>query len=172
LKRSDAESLAANMNNRKVQQYLNMTIDPYTAEHARKWINQTHRLAREDRGYHFGIQPASMDEAVGCIGLKNLNRESLNVELGYWIGERYWKQGLMTEAVSLILGFVFDTLKFHRVYAIVHSGNLGSVRLLEKSHFVREGIYREAHRTGSKWHDVYFYGLLKREWKDTQSKPR
>lgn len=164
LKRSDAESIASNMS-RRVQKFLGIEVDPYTAEDARKWINFTQCAARRDDEYHFGIQLPERSAAAGCIGLKKISLENKKAEVGYWLGEDYWNRGIISEALSLILFFAFDTLQLHRVYAMVDSGNPGSMRVLEKLGFTREGVLREAMAADESWRDDYIYGILESEWR-------
>lgn len=49
----------------------------------------------------------------------------------------------MTEAVRLVVGYAFHELKLHRIEAGVMPRNLGSMRVLEKAGFHKEGIARK-----------------------------
>jgi len=164
INRSDAASIQHHANDPLVAQYLPFMPHPYSLRDARLWINTTHRLARTDIGYHFGIEDRASREIVGCIGLKNVNRHDLNAELGYWVSRAFWRNGFATEAVRLMQGFVFGQLKLRRLYAIVLEANTGSVKLLEKTGFVREGTWRKASLHKKRWYNVYSYGLLKEEF--------
>ena len=81
------------------------------------------------------------------------------------MGERFWGRGYVTEAVSLILGYLFKDLRLRRVYAFVNAANTGSIRVLEKNGFIREGTFRKACMLNRRWTDVYSYGLLIEEYK-------
>jgi ribosomal-protein-alanine N-acetyltransferase len=71
----------------------------------------------------------------------------------------------MTNALDLIMQFAFGKLQLHRVYAIVHSRNTASIKVLERAGFVREGTWRETTLTDDRWHDVYAYGIIDHEFK-------
>jgi RimJ/RimL family protein N-acetyltransferase len=58
-------------------------------------------------------------------------------------------------------------MDFHRLYAVVHDANTGSMRLMEKCGFVREGTWREASQMDGEYGDVHAYGILRREWEQT-----
>lgn len=164
LKRSDIRSIASNANNPEVAKYLPLLPYPYSVDNAREWINISQASARKDTGYHFGIERISESGVIGVIGLTNLNTNDKNAETGYWLAQPFWGHGFVPEAVNLILGFAFDTLKLHRVYAITHSGNSRSVRVLEKAGFTLEGTWRKASWMDNVWSDVYAWGILEEEW--------
>ena len=58
---------------------------------------------RTDQGYSFFLFRREDDALVGGIGLSNVRRGVAETgSLGYWIGERYARQGYMTEASRLV----------------------------------------------------------------------
>jgi RimJ/RimL family protein N-acetyltransferase len=142
---------------------------PFTLDHARKLLNSSNRNFRKGTAFRFGIVPADTAEVVGVINLFNINRDDHNAEVGYWLGKRHWGRGLATEALGLVLRFAFREMKLHRVYAVTHSTNSPSISLLERYGFTREARWREGSFLGRRWADVYAYGLLTREWEQTQA---
>jgi ribosomal-protein-alanine N-acetyltransferase len=161
---SDAASIRLNADDPQIARYMPRLPHPYSIYEARKWIVTTHRLARQDKAYNFGIEDQKSGRIVGMIGLRNINRQDKNAEVGYWVGRSYQGRRYATEALRLILGFAFGRLRLVRVYAVVHQQNIASFRLLEKSGFVREGIWRKASFINRRWRDVYSYGILKEEF--------
>jgi RimJ/RimL family protein N-acetyltransferase len=160
----DRRSLAYHANDEEISRFITHIPYPYTQRHADAWIEKTKRLLDKDSEHHFGICDKETDDVIGIIGLKNINHTDLNAELEYWIGKDHRRQGKTTEAIWLILGYAFNTLGLHRVYAVVHEQNIGSVKVLEKVGLIREGIWREASRWEGVWCDVYAYGILEDEW--------
>ena len=69
---------------------------------------------RTDQGYNFFVYHSD-DALVGGIGLSNLRRGVAETALGYWVGEPYARQRLMTAALPLVLDFAFDRLRLHRI---------------------------------------------------------
>ncbi len=164
LRRSDADSIQRHANNRDIARFLPRLPFPYTLQEARKWIALTPRLAREDTAYNFGIEDVESNQIVGMIGLRNINRQDRNAEVGYWVGKAFQNRGYAGEALRLVLKFAFRKLRLARVYAVVHQKNVGSVRLLDRIGFVREGVWRKASFINRRWYDVYAYGILKEEY--------
>ncbi len=79
-------------------------------------------------------------EPVGCISLmigKNSNFDIAENEgeIGYWIGEPYWGQGLIPEAVRELIRYAFDELRLKTLWCGYFDGNVKSKRVQEKCGF-------------------------------------
>lgn len=165
LKATDASSIHRHANDRQVFRYTTLPY-PYTIKDARDFIKSTVENLEEQSSYEFGISLKEDDEIVGMIGLKKVNRENkLSAELGYWLGKKYWRQGITREAVGLMLDFAFNDINLHKVYAKVMKPNIASFNLLKKFGFQEEGLMREYEKRNNRWMDVYYMGLLKKEFK-------
>jgi RimJ/RimL family protein N-acetyltransferase len=88
------------------------------------------------------------------------------VDVWYVLGDRAQRgKGYGREAVRLLVDHLFDSTPVERVGATCDVENAASYRLVEGLGFRREGTLRSALYHHGKWHDVYFYGLLREEWK-------
>jgi [ribosomal protein S5]-alanine N-acetyltransferase len=117
---------------------------------------------RTDQGYAFLIIRSSDNALVGGLTLANIRRGVAQAgSLGYWMGQPFARQGYMTAAVRAIIPFAFATLRLHRLEAACIPTNAGSIRLLEKTGFVREGYAREYLCINGIWQDHLLYGRLK-----------
>ncbi|MBK7407461.1 MAG: GNAT family N-acetyltransferase [Saprospirales bacterium] len=138
---ADAPSFAHLANNRKVWAGVRDAFPhPYTLENAKEFIE----MVTADQPTHvFAIEIDG--KAVGAIGYfvqEDVYRYS--AEIGYWLGEPYWGQGLMTEVVKLMVEKTFERSNVWRLYAGVYHTNTGSQRVLEKAGFQKEGVLRKA----------------------------
>jgi [ribosomal protein S5]-alanine N-acetyltransferase len=117
---------------------------------------------RTDQGYAFIIVRSADDALVGGLTLANIRRGVAQAgSIGYWMGLPFVRQGYMTAAVRTIIPFAFDTLRLHRLEAACIPTNAGSIRLLEKTGFVREGYAREYLCINGIWQDHLLYARLK-----------
>jgi len=107
------------------------------------------------------------DNAIcGTINLSQIFRKSFqNAYLGYYLFEKYARQGLMTEAVRLILKFAFRDLKLHRVEANVQPENTPSIAVLQRCGFTKEGFSRKYLKIGGKWRDHERFAIIKEDWR-------
>lgn len=91
-------------------------------------------------------------EPIGSIGLMTTRSEifSANMveneyEIGYWIGEPFWGQGLITEAVNELLRHAFNDLKAIAVWSGYFDGNEKSKRVQEKCGFIYQNTVHDKH---------------------------
>lgn len=120
---------------------------------------------RSDQGYSFLLIRRVDRVLLGGVSLSNVRRGvAETVSLGYWIGERFARQGYMTDGLKLVLAFAFDRLRLHRVEAACLPCNQASHRLLLKSGFREEGYAKEYLSIDGRWQDHLMFGLLASEW--------
>ena len=162
----DAEDIAASANNLDVTRYLAVVPYPYSVKDARDFIRRRRKKANRNP-YNFGITLKQSGKIVGMIGFTGLDKFSGKADVGYWLGKKYWRQGIVTEAMEAIVKFAFRKLKLVRLQAEVYVENKASANLLKKLGFKKEGLKRKGARAKStgKWHDTYVYGLLRSDIK-------
>jgi RimJ/RimL family protein N-acetyltransferase len=90
--------------------------------------------------YTFAVVLKSNNKAVGSIGLmigkeSNIDIKDDEAEIGYWIGEPYWGQGLIPEAVRELIRYSFEDLKLKKLWCGYFDGNIKSKRAQEKCGF-------------------------------------
>ena len=116
---------------------------PYLAEHAEAWCG------REANSGQFGyVWAVTVDGAVaGTIGLQPLARpgQRCNAEIGYWLGESFWRRGLASDAVRQVTDWAFAALpELTRVFAPIYLRNEASQAVARKCGYVREGVHKQA----------------------------
>lgn len=97
---------------------------------------------------------------IGKCILFNFSQKNHRAEIGYILNRDYWRQGLMQQALEAVIGFAFNTLNLHRIEADVDTENAGSLAILEKIGFKREGLFRDRWYLYDKWQDSVMLGLL------------
>lgn len=164
LKSSDAKDIYKNAKDKEISKWTINLPYPYPKDGAIKFIKKSHYNLKKKKAYIFGVVLKETDEVIGIVDLFKLDWKNKNAELGYWIGKKYWNKGLMTEAVKLTLGFGFEKLKLHRIYANLFENNTGSKKVLEKSGLSLEGRLREGRYKYGRWHNELKYGILAGEY--------
>lgn len=114
--------------------------------------------------FQFAITLCESGTLIGDCGLHTLAEDPRLAELGYTLAKEYQGQGFAQEAVSAILTYAFRNLALHRIAAIVDTRNGGSIKLLERLGFRREGLTRAAFWNKGEWVDEYLYAMLRSEW--------
>lgn len=99
---------------------------------------------------------------VGMVSVMNL--EHTRPELAYWLVPDAQGEGYATEAMELLLGYVFDTFEIQGLWAQAFAYNEGSWGLLDRLGFAHEGTMRNHRFVRGSYEDVRCYGLLREEW--------
>jgi RimJ/RimL family protein N-acetyltransferase len=114
----------------------------------------------------FVVERRDVPGAIGFVGHYEAHPVLEYVDVWYVLGDRAQRgKGYGKEAVRLLVDHLFDTTSVERVGATCDVDNAPSYRLLEALGFRREGTMRSALFHHGKWHDVFFYGRLREEWK-------
>jgi [ribosomal protein S5]-alanine N-acetyltransferase len=104
-------------------------------------------------------------EPIGTTGFREVNIPARSGVLFIVIGEKeYWGQGYGTDALKLLLDYLFLQWNFHRVSLDTWDGNHRALRAYEKLGFQIEGRLREARFVMGKYHDAILLGLLRDEY--------
>jgi len=160
LEHSDKTQMAKLANNKKIWDNVRDAFGhPYSEQNAEDFIKQQSKSHTEQV---FAI--VRNGELCGLIGLifqKDVYRKS--AEIGYWLGEAFWGQGIATKAVESIVQYAFEDLKLIRIFAGAFEYNVGSMNVLEKNGFQKEGIARMAVFKNGKFWDEHRYALLAEE---------
>lgn len=135
-------------------------------EDARAVVDETLRLAREGTLFHWGLALRADDVVVGHCTLFQIDRKHGRAEVGYSLRRDLWGRGIVSEALGVLIAFAFDTVGLRRLEADVDPRNAGSLRVLEKHGFVREGLLRERWHQEGEIQDAVVFGLLRREWRE------
>lgn len=118
----------------------------------------------ENNGYPKSFAIIFDGNIVGTIGYNTIDNKNKVGLIGYWIGESYRGQGIMSQAFEAIVHYGFTTLNLNRVEVNVAVKNTKSRALPERFSFHHEGTIREAEWLYDHFVDHAVYGLLKREW--------
>lgn len=163
----DAEAIVKYANNRHVWINLRDSFpSPYTIHDAKKWLRNVKKHAPE-----MSWALANSTEVIGGIGihlLPDVYRQS--AEIGYWLGEPFWRKGIATAAVKGVVDFSFENFGLLRLHAGVFEWNPASARVLEKAGFRFEARLRKAVVKDGKNIDQMMYTILLEEWKARKQK--
>lgn len=102
-------------------------------------------------------------EMIGKCILFQFSHANRRAEIGFILNRKYWRRGLMTQALQAVLHYAFNTLKLHRIEADVDPDNAGSLGVLEKLGFKREGLFHDRWLMHDEWVDSVMLGLLNPE---------
>jgi len=136
----DLEALCRMADNPKVSHFLRDAFPtPYTREDGIAWLRACYA---EKIPYNFAI--VLDEQLIGGIGIHPfIDVYRKNAEVGYWLGEEYWGQGLASEAVQAVVDWGFEFFSLNKVVAGIFEGNEASMRVLEKAGFSLEAVLKK-----------------------------
>lgn len=137
--------------------------DPYPDNGAQQWIEYTLEKRQSEEEFSFAIENHE-NKIVGVCGL-TVKQNGKEAELGYWIGEPFWKNGYATSAIRKALQFAFETRSFLRVFALSLENNIGSKRALEKNGFVLLETRPDDEQGCNTGETVAIYEFYRKDWK-------
>lgn len=138
----DEASLVKNANNIKIFNNVKDNFPyPYTHNDALWWIDAQKETNQPATCLAIDVE----GEVIGTIGIIiGFDIQRVTAEMGYWLGESYWRKGIMPKAVKQMVDYVFTNFSdLVRLWAAVFEPNRSSMRVLEKAGFEFEGIRKK-----------------------------
>ncbi len=141
VREGDEEGLFPLFADWEVIRWLSSPPWPYRREDMQSFVRQQAKPSPEEPETGFVI--ALDEESIGVIGVQmrpagHLQRAA-GPHIGYWLGQPFWGQGYMTEALAAAVRHVFATPSHDAIYSGIFVGNAASLRVQEKVGFVRDG---------------------------------
>jgi ribosomal-protein-alanine N-acetyltransferase len=112
----------------------------------------------------FIIHHIPTNSAIGKIGIWQ------DSEIGFMIARKYWRQGIVSEALNTVLPYFFDDCGFEKITADVDPRNEGSIGILERFGFVITGTREKTWEVGGVWVDSLDLELKENEWREIHKK--
>ncbi|MES2680966.1 MAG: GNAT family protein [Bacteroidota bacterium] len=134
-----------------------------TEELLKSWISLVNTSPKNK--FVFVLLHKDTGAFTGLFGINMGKPNYRNAEIWYKLLPAYWNKGYATECTGEILRLCFNELGLHRVEAGCAVDNLASVKVLEKSGFIKEGRTRKLLPIRGEWVDNYFYAILEEDFK-------
>ena len=159
----DADALYATFSDEIVIEWYGEAVHR-SLDDSRDLIRRQQAWYARREGIRWGIALKGEHVVIGSCGLYNFDGESHRAETGYELRRPSWRQGIMREAMSAMLGFAFGPMELHRVEALTDGRNTRSQGLLRSFGFTHEGTLRQRFWFQGDYHDDWYFGLLNSEW--------
>ena len=121
------------------------------------WVNNYEK----DDYYHWMIVLKELGEPIGSISVVNQRDDIAEAEIGYCIGKAWWHRGIMTEALTAVMDYLFDEVGMNRIEAKHDVNNPHSGAVMKKCGMRYEGTSRQSDRNNQGICDLVTYGILR-----------
>lgn len=160
IEKEDLQQLLAWRNNTENRQYfrewreLNMV-------HQYKWFEN--HVMSSTSPIMFSITKIEDNTLLGVCGLTYIDWVHRIAEISIYIGDGYIDETYAPEALKLLYSYAFNTIGLHKVWMAMYEYDIKKYNLAINCGFTKEGLFREVHFEGGKWHDEYLFGKLENE---------
>lgn len=131
-----------------------------------KWLGAYDKPNR----YSWAMQLKSSGEVIGRFFGMYPDDQLQQIELAYELGQDWWNQGLMSEAVKTVIDFYFNEVCLNRIQSHHAVENPASGRVMQKCGMLYEGIMRQACKCNNGLFDKVNYAVLAEDYFASQAK--
>ncbi|ENH96059.1 GCN5-related N-acetyltransferase [Gracilibacillus halophilus YIM-C55.5] len=154
---------------------FNFCSNPKVAEPMTWETNKTKEVTHEFlksvvNGYEKGesaewaIVWKTNQRVIGVVAIINWSNTHKSIEVGYFLSESYWAQGIVTEALIKVIQYGFSELKANRIEGRCDIHNVGSQKVLKKVGMTYEGTLRKNEFIKGEFRDTQIYSILADEF--------
>lgn len=121
--------------------------------------------------YNWAIVSKESEKVIGNISVVEMDEKTDTLQIGYCLGRAYWNHGYMSEALLLVIGFLFSSVKALRLEARHDVDNVRSGAVMRRCRMSFEGILRQTGKNNRGLCDCAIYSILRKEWEDEKHAP-
>jgi [ribosomal protein S5]-alanine N-acetyltransferase len=115
-----------------------------------------------NEGIDWAITQKGNPKLLGIIGHYRIKWEHFRSEIGYMLLPEHHGQGIVPEAIQLIVDFGFNQMNLHSIEALIDPENQASAKVLERNGFVKEAHFKENEFYNGQFIDTIIYSLLQK----------
>lgn len=135
---------------------------PYKYEDEIKWYESLNPMS--EKNYSFAIEKIEDETYLGGCGINYVDWKNSFCEIGLFLGKDFWNKGYGTDAMNILVKFIFNEMNLNKIKLFVYSFNDSARRVYEKLGFKTEGVLREEIYKEGKYYDEILMGLLKKDF--------
>lgn len=162
----DAEDMFIWAGNPEVVKYLSYYPhkDIYeTMQVLKDWINAYKNPAE----YNWAIVLKEENRVIGNISVVLQDNDCYACHLGWQIDVSYWNKGIMTEAASAVIDYLFNKVGYDRISSGHDTRNIASGRVMEKVGMRLEGTFRRyCYQKDGSIGDKNYWAIIKSDWEE------
>lgn len=121
-------------------------------------------ISSEKDDYMFAIEHKEEKIFLGTIAVYLVNWKNGTCCVGISIGPEFQGNGYGTDAMKVMLDFIFNYMNINKVKLQVFGYNKRAIHSYEKCGFLLEGTLREELFRFGKFHDIYLMGVIRKDW--------
>ncbi|GAB5493418.1 MAG: GNAT family protein [Phototrophicaceae bacterium] len=139
---------------------------PSSKARTQKWAEEASKKAPDGDNFHMEIELNETQTVIGVISAHHTDSRNGTFQYGVAIREEFQRKGYASEAITLLMRYFFEELRYQKCTVDIHGWNEGSMRLHDTLGFTKEGQIRRANYAMGTYHDRYIYGITIEEFRE------
>ncbi|ANZ41324.1 GNAT family N-acetyltransferase [Lentzea guizhouensis] len=148
-----------------------MIEPPFSAARQREWAQEASLKRPQDDRVRFAVESLDDGRLVGMTSTQEVDHRAGRFSYGITIGNEFHRRGYASDAVRLLLGFMFGERRFHKCESSVNGFNAPSIALHRRLGFTEEGRLRDHEFMAGRHHDVVLFGMTVSEYAERHPFP-
>lgn len=163
LKIEDVEPAHEYMSDPEVLLNLSPRIPyPMTLERERQWFKS--QIEMKDT-YNFSIEDIETGLYIGGCGINKIDWKNRVATVGIYIGDKDFRgKGYGTEAMRLLVDFIFNQININRIQLFVFSFNERAIKSYKKNGFIEEGRLKQSVFRNGRYYDEVVMAILREDY--------
>jgi RimJ/RimL family protein N-acetyltransferase len=137
---------------------------PRSAAGSRAWAEEAALSKPGPDEFRLAIESLDTEEVTGSLSVHGMNRHSGVFSYGIGLGPQFRRRGYASEAVRLMLSYMFGECRAVKCATGVYDYNAGSLALHRKLGFTEEGRLRKHVFFAGRHYDEVLFGMLAEEF--------
>jgi RimJ/RimL family protein N-acetyltransferase len=143
-----------------LHQWIDWCEEDFNQEQAERFLLATRLNWVKSQAYGFGLYRRSDKQLLGMVAINELYHTFNMASLGYWVADKYQRQGYGKEALEGLISFSFEQLKMTRLEIVCDPLNLQSQQLAEQCGALFETLARNRFIFNGKPKEGLVYSLI------------
>lgn len=155
---SDLENIYKGLSHPQIIKYYGVSYG--TLEETKDQMKFFADLQKNETGIWWAICSPDNNIFYGAGGLNNLSKIHKKAEVGLWLLQEFWGQGIMRGSIPLICQYGFENLGLHRIEGLVETENINCKNALKKLNFSFEGTMKDCEIKNGKFISLDMYAAF------------
>lgn len=166
----DVPLLTEWLNDPKTREYL-LRRFPLSAIDEKAYVEKMSSLSGTPSNIMMVIESKDNGQAIGTMGLHNINWIDRNAVTGTVIGEEEYRgKGYASDAKMTLLQYAFESLGLHKIISHAFAENVKSIEYSKRCGYEVEAILKEENFRNGKWEDIVSLSCFYEGWQRAKEK--
>lgn len=147
-----------------LQRDVDIVYPPRSAAGSRRWAEEEAIRQPEEDRFQLAIEALDGRQLVGALSTTETSRRAGRFSFGIGLGREFHRRGYATDAIRILLRFMFRERRYHKAEVGIYASNQASIALHERLGFQHEGRLRDHEFLDGRYEDMVLMGLTDAEF--------